>query len=304
MMEHARPRLLRSHGYPLRLAHWALLALLLAAAGGVRAQQALPAEGAVSCQSAALPAAAADSMAAQPTPIGPGDSISINVYGQQDLTGTQTVAADGTIHVALIDKPLRVAGMSPAEAAGVIARALEDGKILLHPSVIIKMEKSVNDFVSVLGEVKNPNRYAIDSNTTLFDVLALAGGTTENASDVVCLSRRLQDGSVTQIPITLKSIEYDRSSAVRLSAGDLIFVAPAPHFTILGEVKAPHIYRLTSGMTIADALSAANGITDRGSMHRIVIRRPTGPHQFTTLHAKLSDPVEPDDLIIVRESIF
>lgn len=277
---------------------------MLAAMACLPAARALAAQVPLTCQTTDAPAALAQSMAERPAPIGPGDLISINVYGQPDLTGTQTIAADGTIHVALVDKPLKVAGLSPAEAASLIAGALEDSKILLHPSVIIKVEKSVNDFVSVLGEVHKPDRYPIDTGTTLFDVLSLAGGLTENASDVVCVSRRQEDGTLQQMPVALSSIEYDRTSSVRLRAGDSIFVEPLPHFFILGEVKAPHEYPLTSGMTVGEALSAAGGITDRGSMHRIVIHRPTGPKEYQTLHVKLSDPVEPNDLIIVRESIF
>ena len=159
MMELARIRLLRPRGYALRLAHWGAIALL-AVAGNAWAAGTEPAQGAMTCQSADVPATLADAVTG-PTPIGPGDVISINVYGQQDLTGTQTVAGDGTIHVALVDKPLSISGLTPADAASTVARALQDDKILLNPRVIIKVEKSVNDFVSVLFEVHKPDLYAI-----------------------------------------------------------------------------------------------------------------------------------------------
>jgi polysaccharide biosynthesis/export protein len=301
MMEHVRRRPLRPRGYLLRAAQWAL-ALLLVGAGTAWAAGTVPAPGSLTCQSTDVSATLAQATGS--TPIGPGDLIAITVYGQQDLTGTQTVAGNGTIRIALVDKPLQIGGLSPPDAASLVARALQDNKILLHPSVTIKVEKSVNNFVSVLGEVHKPDRYAIDAATSLFDLLAVAGGLTDNASDVVCLSRRQQDGSIVQIPVALSSIEYNRSAAVQLRAGDSIFVEPLPHFFILGEVKAPHEYPLTSGMTVGEALSAAGGLTDRGSSHRIEIRRPTGPKQFDLLHVKLGDPVEPNDLVIVRESIF
>src|SRR5690349_12282111 len=108
MMEHAC--LLRPRGYLLRLAHCAIL-VLFAGAAGAWAAESPPAEGPMSCESTAVSTGAADSTA-EPTPIGPGDLLSINVYGQDDLTGTQVVAGDGTVRIALVEKPLHVSGLS------------------------------------------------------------------------------------------------------------------------------------------------------------------------------------------------
>lgn len=303
MMEHARIRLLRPSGYAFRLAQYVIV-LLLAAAGSAWAAGMAPPDQPMTCQSTDTPALAVDWMSSAPTPIGPGDTIAITVDGQADLTGTQVVAPDGTIRLVLVHQPLRVGGLSAPEAASVVARALRDGKLVLDPGVTVKVVKSVNDLVAILGEVRKPDRYPIQSGTTLFDLLALAGGATDNASDVVCVSRTLANGSIARRPIPLRSIEYDRTLSLRLRGGDSIFVEPAAHFWILGQVKAPSKYLLVNGMTVGQALAAAGGITELGSMHRIVIRRPTGPKSYKTLHVRLSDPIEPDDLVIVRESIF
>lgn len=66
-----------------------------------------------------------------------------------------------------------------------IEKTLRDRGILLDPHVTISVVQSRSQRVSVLGEVGAPGRYPVESNTTVFDLLAQAGGTTENSADVI-----------------------------------------------------------------------------------------------------------------------
>jgi len=58
--------------------------------------------------------------------IGVGDTITIVVYDQPDMTATVYVSDDGTVPVALAG-PVHVAGLSPAGASQAIEKALRDG---------------------------------------------------------------------------------------------------------------------------------------------------------------------------------
>src|SRR6516165_571033 len=110
--------------------------------------------------------------------LGPGDSISIQVYGQPDLAATVYVSDDGTVPVALVG-PVQVAHLSPADAAQRIEAALRNARIINDPHVTITVTQSRSQRVSVLGEVGSPGRYAVDARMTIFDLLAQAGGTKE-----------------------------------------------------------------------------------------------------------------------------
>src|SRR5882757_8346402 len=125
--------------------------------------------------------------AADPSPIiqlGPSDTVSIGVYGQPDMNATVYISDDGTVPVAFAGA-VKVAGLSPADAAKQIEKALRDGKFFNDPHVTITLVQSRSQRVSVLGEVGTVGRFPIESNTTLFDLLALAGGPKDTAASVI-----------------------------------------------------------------------------------------------------------------------
>lgn len=237
--------------------------------------------------------------------LGPGDSIAIQVYGQPDMSGTVYVSDDGTIPVALAG-PVQVAGLSPSQAASRIEKALRDGKFLVDPHVTLTVTQSRSQRVSVLGQVGKPGRYPIESNTTIFDLLAEAGGVTEKGGNTVYLLRQGKDGNVARYPISLQGLSGGEQTIPdqSLKGGDSIYVPHAPQFYVYGEVAKPGQYTVESGMTVIQAIADAGGITPRGSERRIIIKRRNTDGTYTTTKARLSELVQPEDVIRVKESIF
>jgi polysaccharide export outer membrane protein len=236
--------------------------------------------------------------------LGPGDSVNIQVYGQPDMATTVYVSDDGTIPVPLAG-PVQVAGLSPSEASKRIEKALMQGKFLVDPHVTLTVVVSRSQRVSVLGQVGHPGLYPIESNTTIFDLLALAGGALDTSADEIFLLRADASGNVQRYPINLKGLD-DSTKAIpmrTLRGGDSIFVPRAEQFYIYGEVTAPNKYRVEPQMTIIQAISRAGGVTPRGSERRVDIKRLSNGN-YITIKAKLNDLVKPDDVIHVKESIF
>ena len=256
---------------------------------------------------AAGPPASADS-AADTRPLlqlGAGDSVAITVYGQPDMGETVYVSDDGSIPVALVGA-VQVAGLSPAQASLRIEKALRDGKFLVNPHVTLIVTQSRSQRVSVLGQVGTPGRYPIESNTSIFDLLAQAGGVKEDGADVVFLLRPDKDGKETRYPINLKQmVNGDRPAQTeRLKGGDSVFVPRAEQFYIYGEVAAPGKYKVEPGMTIIQAIARAGGVTLRGSERRVEVKRHKPDGSYVTSKAKLGEAVQTDDVIRVKESIF
>ena len=237
--------------------------------------------------------------------LGPGDSVSIQVYGQPDMASTVYVSDDGTIPVPLAG-PVQIAGLSPAEASQRIEKALKDGKFLVHPQVTLTVMVSRSQRVSVLGQVGKPGVYPIESNTTIFDLLAMAGGALETGSDEIFLLRKDAGGALQRYPINLKGLDNAKNAIPEqaLRGGDSILVPKAEQFYIYGEVTSPKKYRVEPGMTVVQAIAVAGGVTVRGSERRVDIKRLVGDGKYVTVKAKLNDLVKPDDVIHVKESIF
>jgi polysaccharide biosynthesis/export protein len=237
--------------------------------------------------------------------LGPGDSVSMEVYGQPDMTTTVAVADDGTIGVPLAGR-VHVAGLSSVVAAQRVEKALRDGRFLVDPHVTLAIVQSRSQRVSVLGEVRQPGRYPIDPNTSVFDLLAQAGGVTELGADVVFILRTDVNGLVNRYPINIKGLANESSamSMQTLQSGDSLFVPRAQQFYIYGEVNRPDMYRIEPGMTVIQAIARAGGVTPRGSERRVDVKRNGKAGSYLIAHAKLSDPVQPDDVIHVKESIF
>jgi len=257
---------------------------------------------------AAQTTGAAGAAAAEATPmvqVGPGDTLSVKVFDQPDMDSTVPVSDEGTIHLPLVGS-IPVAGLSPTQVSLKIEKALKDGAFFVNPHVTVTLVQSVNQLVAVLGEVRTPGRYQVAANTTIFQLLAQAGGATANSADVIYLIRADASGNQTRTPIVLKG--YTDATAVlptqRFKGGDSIFVPRADQFYIYGEVQQPNEYRLEPGMTVVQAIARAGGLTTRGSDRRVDIKRKGPDGHETTFRAKQTDLVQPSDVIHVKESIF
>ena len=258
-----------------------------------------------------LPAAPAEAVEANSRPLlqlGPGDQVKMDVFGRPEMDGTMYVGDDGTIRVPLAGS-VSVSGLSPAQAGQKVEEALKKGQFLVDPHVTFTVLVSRSQRVSVLGEVKSPGRYPIESNTTILDLLAEAGGATDKGSDTVYILRPDSSGALQRYPVDLKgamNIQDGSTPAAfqTLRAGDSLFVPAAAQFYISGEVRTTGVMRLDSGMTVLQAIAKAGGVTERGSPRRVSIKRHTPQDTYIVISAKPEEKIQPDDVITVKERIF
>jgi polysaccharide export outer membrane protein len=238
--------------------------------------------------------------------LGPGDAVTVQLYGRPEFNTTAYVGDDGTIPIPLAGR-VPVLGLSPADAGSKIAQALKDGQFLNDPQVTVFVQQSRSQGVSVLGAVHTPGRYVIESNSTVLDALARAGGIGENGADVVFLLRPRSDGSIERTAINLKGLRRDADDplpTLTVKGGDSIFVPQAEQYFVYGAVHSPNMYRLEPGMTVEQAITRSGGITDKGSRRRIEIRRKNPGGNYDTRPAELVELVRADDVIRVKERIF
>jgi polysaccharide export outer membrane protein len=254
--------------------------------------------------------APASPMAAQPSEyrlesLGMGDMVRISVFRNPELTTEARVSERGTIVFPMIGE-LSVTGLTPTEVGNRIAEKLRAGKYVVNPEVTVSIAQVNSRQVSVLGNVQKPGRYPLDSTTAkVTDLLALAGGIAPTGDDrVTVMSTR--DGKTTRHEIDLAAMirSGDLSKNIELNAGDTIYVGRAPMVYVTGEVTRAGAYRVEKDMTVMQAIALGGGITPRGTERGIRIHRKNGDGQIHQRDAKLTDPVQTDDVIFVRESLF
>ena len=238
--------------------------------------------------------------------LGEGDTVRIGVFQNPDLTTEARISERGSITFPLIGEVV-IGGLTPADAEARIAQQLSRGKFVVRPQVNLSVLQVRSRQVSVLGQVGRPGRYPLDDvSSNLTDVLALAGGINPSGDDnVVVMLNRNGKPTRTSIDVPAMYRTGDMSHNVRLQNGDVIYVERAPQFYIHGEVQRAGAYRLEPDMTVMQALSVGGGLTARGTLRGLEIHRRMPDGQIQDLSAvRLTDAVQPNDVIVVRERLF
>jgi len=122
--------------------------------------------------------------------IGSGDLLDISVFDVPELSKEVRVSQSGTISIPLIPVRLRVAGLSETQAEEKIAELLEANGLVSHPEVGVAVKEHRSQPITVVGAVQHPMVYQADRDVTLLEVLAEAGGISNDAGDTVIVTRR------------------------------------------------------------------------------------------------------------------
>jgi len=199
-----------------------------------RAADAVPADAPADPEAAPEAAPApAESAAAAPRPpivtledgpnvyrIGPEDVLDFHVWKNEELTRDRVpVRPDGRVSLPLVND-LMAAGLTPnelrAQYAARLAPFFQEEQV---PEVSVTVREMNSSKVSVLGNVRMPGRYAVNSKATVLDMLALAQGLTEFADKgSIFVVRRSGD--------TTEQMEFKYDDAIRGREGANFFVAP------------------------------------------------------------------------------
>ena len=237
--------------------------------------------------------------------LGPGDAVRVTVFQNPDFNTETRVSERGTIVFPLIGE-LQFTGLTPAQAGSRIADQLKKGKYIVNPQVTVQLVTVRSRQVSVLGEVAKPGKYPLDDHSSrLTDILALAGGVTPTASDTVTvLVTRGNKLEKREVDVSAMARNGNLAANFEIQGGDTIYVQRAPTFYIYGEVQRAGSYPLKANMSVMQALSVGGGVTLRGTERGLRIHRRNGDGKVIPVEVQLTDPVQPDDVIYVRESLF
>ncbi len=124
--------------------------------------------------------------------IGDGDLLDVDVFDVKELSREVRVSQTGTIGIPLVSVRLRVAGLTEIQAGEKIAEVLEADGLVSHADVTVTVKERKNKPITVVGAVLHPLVYEADRQVTLLEVLAQAGGLSNDAGDEVIVTRAAQ----------------------------------------------------------------------------------------------------------------
>jgi len=252
--------------------------------------------------------------------IGPEDIVKVTVLGNDDLTQTIVVQADGTFIYPLIGR-VKAADLTPKELERKITTLLAQGYVR-NPQVTVTVQEYRSKTVFVVGEVSRPGSFAMSGRMTVLELLSKAGPTSAAGVEVVIVRPKgavtgplvpvdpsgAPNADVTSqadlIRVNIRDIQMgqlDKNVLVR--PNDTIFVTQAARIFVTGEVRTPGAITFWPEATVRKAINTAGGFTADAATGKIrVVREIDG--KAKEFKVNLDDPVLPGDTIIVKAKLF
>jgi len=191
-------------------------------------------------------------------PVAPTAGTSGGTPAARAQTMAARVREDGTIEVPYIGT-VAAAGSYPEQLAGAIRDRLR--RFSQSPEVLVSIAASVENAVYVSGAVAKPGRDPLsEARERVLDAIALAGGATGDAGDVLL---RIARGDRVEAA-RLSEIGLDSLANLVLLPGDRIQLVNAPlTYTVFGaSEKVSQVPFTTRRLTLAEAIARAAGPSD------------------------------------------
>jgi protein involved in polysaccharide export with SLBB domain len=198
--------------------------------------------------------------------VGPGDTINVQLFGNQNAEYFLIVSREGAVNFPQIG-PINVAGLTFDEARETINQRIAQQMIGVQASITLGELRSIRVFV--LGDVEQPGSHAVGSLSTITSALLESGGVRMIGS-LRNVQLRREGNTVATLDLYDLLLRGDTSDDLRLQPGDVIFVPPiGDTVAVGGEVRRPAIYELRNERTVAEIIALAGGLTpvaDRSSV--------------------------------------
>ena len=231
-----------------------------------------------------------------------GDTLEIQLIGQQDFTEELQIKRDGSINMPDIGK-IKIAGLSLGDAISLIKAKVSSSFIGTEVFVSLTSIRDINVLVS--GNAYSPGIYTISGNSNMLHALAVAGGINKYGSYRSINLIRNQE-IIESLDMYDVLITGSYNSKTKLQPGDIIFVEPVKKLVAVdGAVKRPAIYELKDGQKLSDILDYANGIDIRADMSNIFLERildgRVRPIQISNINEFDEINAEDGDKIFIRK---
>jgi polysaccharide biosynthesis/export protein len=226
--------------------------------------------------------------------IGSGDLITIEVFDVPELSRDVRVNETGYISLPLMPTKVRADGLTPYQLQDKLAELLQTNGLVSTPEVSVSIKERNSQPITVIGSVKTPMVIQAIHSTTLLQALSQAGGITEDAGNVVIVTRPPAKPPETDDPAVAELLAQSQSFTINLSdlleigdsrfnialqGGDVVSVPHAGIIYVVGAVNHPGGFVMQNDrdrMTTLKMLSLAGGtLGSAKSKSAVILRKNT-----------------------------
>jgi len=270
-------------------------------------------------------------------PVGTGDVLHVDVFDVPELSRDIRVSETGDISYPLLPGRIHASGLTPYQLEQKLGELLIENGLVTHPQVSVLVKEQNSQPVSVVGAVLKPGVIQIIRPTTVLELLANAGGITDDAGNYVIITRntapaeaRDEAAVATAEPppvtpadelalpsqiITIRLQDLLESGNpvynVAVHGGDVVSVPRGGIVYVTGAgVAQPGGYVLQSHgeqITVMKAVALAHGLTGFSRSNDAVIMRGnpiTGKRDIIPVHIKEIENRKADDVAMKSNDVL
>ena len=215
---------------------------------------------------------ALDAKAPENYKVGPGDEISISIWGFNEFSETLEVDERGYISPSSYGR-IYVKGITFKNMRSILKKKFSTFFDMQNSEIDVSLSYSRVITVNIIGEVYNPGSFTIPAINTAFNALIASGGPNQIGSVRNIYIKR--DGK------TVDSLDVYKflfnpliSNDIYMQDGDYIFIPPAENLVeIIGEVNRPYTYEARDGESVGDMIKYSGGFTTTAFRDIITLKR-------------------------------
>src|SRR6202522_1850209 len=218
--------------------------------------------------------------------VGPGDGLSIDLWGGVSQRFFRTVDREGRISLPEAG-PVLVSGRNLADVQQDLQRILRTEYRDVSAEVSLARLRTIR--IYEVGDVANPGAYDISSLSTPLNALFAAGGPTPKGSLRIVKHYRGKQ-LVEEVDLYDLLLHGVKSDMARLDNGDTVLVPPVgPQVTVEGMVRRPAVYELKDEKDLAAVLELSGGLLPTAALRHIEVQRLFAHEKQTMLSLDIPD---------------
>jgi len=202
--------------------------------------------------------------------VGPGDKLTVQLFGSQNRTLRLVVGRDGRINFPELG-PIDVGGKAFEAVSSELEKRVERQMIGVRASVSMGETRAIRVFV--MGEANRPGSYTVSGLSTISSALYAAGGI-KSIGSLRDIQLKRRGAVIRRFDLYDLLLRGDTGDDTKLDPGDVIFIPPgSATVAVDGEVHRPAIYELKGNTSVAEIVQLAGGMTPEADPGRAALVR-------------------------------